>query len=110
MDDPQTAATASGLGAYGYVVKPFESNELLIAADNALRRRELELENRVHRQHLELLVAERTEDLMETVEQLSRAEQALRASAGRSDSAPGPRRGIPGSGHGCPPGSDEPNL
>ncbi len=80
MDDPKTAATATELGAYGYVVKPFESNELLIAADNALRRRELELENRAHRQHLELLVAERTEDLMATVEQLSRAEKALRAS------------------------------
>jgi putative two-component system response regulator len=80
MDDPQTAAAATELGAYGYVVKPFESNEMLIAADNALRRRELELENRAHRQHLELLVAERTEDLMATVEQLSRAEQALRAS------------------------------
>ncbi len=80
MDDPQTAATATELGAYGYVVKPFESNELLIAADNALRRRELEIENRAHRQHLELLVMERTEDLMATVEQLSRAEAALRAS------------------------------
>jgi len=80
MDDPQTAATATGLGAYGYVVKPFEANEMLIAADNALRRRELEMENRAHRQHLELLVAERTEDLMATVAQLSRAEEALRAS------------------------------
>src|ERR1700728_4707637 len=34
MDDPQTAAVATELGAYGYVVKPFESNEMLIAADN----------------------------------------------------------------------------
>jgi len=80
MDDPQTAATATDLGAYGYVVKPFESNEMLIAADNAMRRRELELENRAHRQHLELLVAERTADLVDTVQRLSRTEEALRAS------------------------------
>jgi putative two-component system response regulator len=80
MDDPRTAATATGLGAYGYVVKPFEANEMLIAADNALRRRELEIENRAHREHLELLVTERTADLMATVERLSRTEEALRES------------------------------
>jgi putative two-component system response regulator len=79
-DDPNTAATATELGAYGYVVKPFAANEMLIAADNAVRRRELELENRAHRLHLELLVTERTADLIETVKQLSRAEKALRSS------------------------------
>jgi putative two-component system response regulator len=80
MDDPGTAAAATALGAYGYVVKPFETNEMLIAAGNALRRRELELENRAHRQHLEQLVAERTADLVSTIERLSAAEAALQAS------------------------------
>jgi putative two-component system response regulator len=80
MDDPKTAALAIDSGAYGYIVKPFERNEILIAADNALRRRQLEIENRAHRKHLEHLVAERTADLTATVERLSRAEQALRAS------------------------------
>ena len=80
MDDPRTAATATEQGAYGYVVKPFGTNEMLIAAHNALRRRQLEIENRAHRQHLELLVAQRTEDLMATVERLSLADAALRAS------------------------------
>jgi putative two-component system response regulator len=80
MDDPQTAALAIDSGAYGYIVKPFETNEILIAADNALRRRQLEIENLSHRKHLELLVAERTADLTATVERLSRTEQALRAS------------------------------
>jgi putative two-component system response regulator len=80
MDDPETAAVATELGAYGYVVKPFESNEILIASANALRRRQLEIENRVHRQHLENMVAERTSDLTATVERLSRTQQALRAS------------------------------
>ena len=80
MDDPETAAVATELGAYGYVVKPFESNEILIASANALRRRQLEIENRVHRQHLENMVAERPSDLTATVERLSRTQQALRAS------------------------------
>jgi len=80
MDDRQIAATATELGAYGYVMKPFETNEILIAADNALRRRELEIENRRYQEHLELLVAERTADLTATVERLCRAEDALRAS------------------------------
>jgi putative two-component system response regulator len=80
MDDREIAATATELGAYGYVTKPFATNEILIAVDNALRRRELEIENRTHQQHLERLVAERTADLTATVERLSRAEQALRAS------------------------------
>ena len=80
IDDPHTAATATELGAFGYVIKPFESNEILIAAENAVRRRELELENRTYREHLERLVAERTSDLMDSVDRLSQAERALRAS------------------------------
>jgi putative two-component system response regulator len=79
VDDPKTAASAIDSGAYGYVVKPFEANVILIAADNALRRRQLEIENREHREHLELLVAERTADLTATVDRLTRAEDALRA-------------------------------
>lgn len=80
MDDPATAAVATELGAYGYVMKPFEANEIVIASANALRRRHLEIENRIHRQHLEHLVAERTSDLTATVERLSLTEQALRES------------------------------
>jgi DNA-binding response OmpR family regulator len=77
MDDRQTAALAVEAGAYGYIVKPFEPNEMLIAADNALRRRALEIENLAHRKNLELLVAERTAELTATVERLSHAEQGL---------------------------------
>ncbi len=80
MDDPATAALAADLGAYGYVVKPFDVNEILIAAANAIRRRHLEIDNRIHREHLEQLVSERTADLTVTIERLSRAERALRAS------------------------------
>jgi putative two-component system response regulator len=78
--DPETAAIASDLGAFGYVIKPFDTNSLLIAADNALRRRDLEIENRQHRERLESLVTERTAELAATVDRLSRTEQALRES------------------------------
>jgi putative two-component system response regulator len=80
MDDPEMAADAGDLGAYGYVMKPFGTNEFLIAAQNALRLRDLEIENRLHREHLEGLVAQRTADLTTTVERLSNTEQALRSS------------------------------
>jgi putative two-component system response regulator len=80
MDDPATAAAATDLGAYGYVMKPFQANEILIASANARRRRHLEIENRTHRRHLETLVAERTADLTTTVERLSLTERALRSS------------------------------
>ncbi len=46
VDDPEVARTAFDIGAYGYLIKPFTSNELLIAATGALRRRELEMATR----------------------------------------------------------------
>jgi putative two-component system response regulator len=80
MDDLEIASEAGGLGAFGYIVKPFATNELLIAAENALRRRDLEMENRAHRADLERLVAARTSELSSAIEQLTRTEQALRES------------------------------
>jgi putative two-component system response regulator len=80
LDDPRTAEVAASLGGYGYIVKPFETNEIVIAVTGAIRRRELEVENRRHREQLEVLVGERTAELAATVERLSEAEQALRAS------------------------------
>jgi putative two-component system response regulator len=95
MDDPATAAAATDLGAYGYVMKPFHANEILIASANARRRRHLEIENRTHRRHLETLVAERTADLTATVERLSLTERALRSSQERGDHALGIRGRVP---------------
>ncbi|MBU2549551.1 MAG: PAS domain S-box protein [Proteobacteria bacterium] len=66
MDDPEVARAALDLGAYGYMTKPFESNELLIQVTNALRRRDLEIESRTHAEKLEALVASRTAALLES--------------------------------------------
>jgi diguanylate cyclase (GGDEF)-like protein len=59
-DDPAVAQTALDLGAYGYVIKPFQANELLVNVANALRRRALELDNRMHQERLEDLLELRT--------------------------------------------------
>ncbi|MBN1944325.1 MAG: response regulator [Bradymonadales bacterium] len=78
VDDPSIANAALTLGAYGYIIKPFELNEILINIDNALRRRKLEMENRQHREKLEQLVAERTQDLQEAIRKLQRADAEIR--------------------------------
>lgn len=79
-DDPKLADAALEIGAYGYVVKPFRDTELTIAVANALRRRRLEIENRSHRDELELLVDERTAELgrsrEETIRRLASAAEA----------------------------------
>ena len=66
MSDPSVAHATLELGAYGYVPKPFGPNELMIQVTNALRRRELEIENRRHREELEKQVSQRTADLAES--------------------------------------------
>jgi response regulator RpfG family c-di-GMP phosphodiesterase len=72
MDDPEFAATALDVGAYGYIIKPFKANELMISVANALRRRKLEIEYRDHQRNLEQTVASRTSDLQETLEKLNK--------------------------------------
>jgi putative two-component system response regulator len=84
IDEPEFAEVALENGAYGYIIKPYTQNEIVIAVANALRRRALELENRAHRDSLEQIVAARTAALErsgrelkltreETVRRLSRA-------------------------------------
>jgi putative two-component system response regulator len=46
LDDPHIADVAFDFGAFGYLIKPFDANELLIGLASALKRRELELAQR----------------------------------------------------------------
>jgi putative two-component system response regulator len=78
MDDRRYAEAAIELGAYGYVLKPFKPNELIINVGNALRRRALEIENRSHREVLEQTVLARTTALRETIARLESSESELR--------------------------------
>jgi putative two-component system response regulator len=80
QDDTALANAALELGAYGYVVKPFQGNEILINVFNALRRRTLEIENRRHRQRLEQMVQERTAELWKAVQDLEWARDELQGS------------------------------
>lgn len=80
IDDAKLADQALALGAYGYIIKPFRSTEVLIGVSNALRRRHLELENKRHRDELEEMVKERTNELWDAVLRLERADQDLRSS------------------------------
>jgi putative two-component system response regulator len=47
--DKGTAGRAAEFGAYGYVVKPFETKDLLMAVTNALGRRQAEIGRRAVR-------------------------------------------------------------
>ena len=78
MDDRRYADVAIELGAYGYILKPFKPNELIINVGNALRRRVLEIENRSHRVQLEQTVLERTSALRDTIAQLETSDAELR--------------------------------
>jgi DNA-binding NarL/FixJ family response regulator len=59
LDDPRMAEAAFDRGAFGYVIKPWNTNELLISLDSALRRREHESSQRRRVRALERTAAGR---------------------------------------------------
>jgi response regulator RpfG family c-di-GMP phosphodiesterase len=77
VDDPEIAKKAREIGTYGYIIKPFKPNELMINVDNALHRRELEIANRAYRKNLEDVVQKRTAELQETLDKLRKAIMAI---------------------------------
>jgi putative two-component system response regulator len=81
-DDPAAANTAIEIGTYGYIIKPFTANEVLIGVKNALSRRKLEIENNAQRETLEQIVHARTAALERSAERLklSREETVRRLS------------------------------
>ena len=73
-DDPKLAMAAIELGAYGYLVKPIGSGELLINVVGALHRRRSELENRRLVQQLQTTMEERGDRLEEALQELQLSE------------------------------------
>jgi len=71
LGDRNTAVGALHLGAYGYVIKPFDSNEMLISIANALERRRLVLESRAYEHRLEETVRQRTATLRRREEEVA---------------------------------------
>ena len=77
VDNTDTARRALEMGAYGYIIKPFEANEILITVVNALLRRGLEIENRAHRERLTEMVKERTSELWNALTKLEAAHEEI---------------------------------
>ncbi|HYI45870.1 MAG TPA: response regulator [Actinomycetota bacterium] len=70
VDHPDIARQAVEMGAYGYIVKPFSTNEIVINVLNALKRRDLEHEQRLHSEEIESKLTERTWSLRAAIKQL----------------------------------------
>jgi len=70
VDDRATAVNALHLGAYGYVIKPFDLNEIVIGVINALERRRLSMQSREYEKRLENDVRQRTADIRRREEEI----------------------------------------
>lgn len=61
--DPDKMRKAIQLGAFDFLRKPFEMNELLIRVKQAVEKNQLLVQNEMYQDHLELVVQERTLEL-----------------------------------------------
>ncbi|HEV3220319.1 MAG TPA: HD domain-containing phosphohydrolase [Candidatus Acidoferrales bacterium] len=86
MHDLSTALEAMRRGAYDYILKPFEKDQLFLGVRRALEHRKLLVENRRYQQELEKLVEDRTAQLRGALEQLERSyDDTLEALGGALD-------------------------
>src|SRR5213596_4275254 len=83
IDEPRTAIECLKLGAYDYLIKPVDLEELEVSLSNALRRRQLEIDRRELERWLAREVAVRTRALEERTEAIETiALDALAAARG----------------------------
>ena len=80
VSDLSVALSAIRNGAYDYLLKPFERDQLLDRVRRALENRRLKLENRAFQLHLESRVAEQTERLRRAMGDLQQANADLKRS------------------------------
>src|SRR3954463_13538558 len=73
VHDISVALAAIRNGAYDYLLKPFEREQLLATVRRAMENRRLKLENRAYQVNLETLVAARTEQLRQAMSDLERS-------------------------------------
>src|SRR6202795_3726414 len=73
VHDISVALAAIRNGAYDYLLKPFEREQLLATVRRALENRRLKLENRAYQTNLEALVTARTQQLQQTMYDLERS-------------------------------------
>ena len=91
IDEPRTAIECLKLGAYDYLIKPVDLDELELSLQGALRQRQLEVERRELEQWLAREVAVRTRDLEEHTTAIGQV--ALDALAA-TNSWPGERQAV----------------
>jgi cyclic di-GMP phosphodiesterase len=86
MHDISIAIEAMRAGAYDYILKPFEKDQLYLSVKRALEHRHLVIENRSYQRDLERLVAERTHQLSMTLHDLEQSyDYTLEALGGALD-------------------------
>jgi putative nucleotidyltransferase with HDIG domain len=73
VHDISVALAAIRNGAYDYLLKPFEREQLLATVRRALENRRLKLENRAYQTGLEAKVEARTQQLQQTMHDLERS-------------------------------------
>ena len=73
VHDISVALAAIRNGAYDYLLKPFEREQLLNTVSRALENRRLKVENRTYQTNLESLVQARTDQLQDTLRELERS-------------------------------------
>lgn len=80
VDDVDVGVRAMRSGADDYLVKPLIEDAVIASLESALQKRDLEKQVEHYRQHLEEMVAERTEQLQGALAQLARSyEDTLQA-------------------------------
>src|SRR5216684_3318786 len=86
MHDVSTALESIRCGAYDYILKPFEKDQLFLSVRRALEHRRLLLENRHYQRNLEQLVEQRTGELKKALSELEQSYDAtLEALGGALD-------------------------
>ncbi len=73
MHDISAAIEAIRMGAYDYLLKPFDKEQLFLSVRRALEHHRLLLENRNYQRNLEQLVAERTHQLSQALQNLEKS-------------------------------------
>src|SRR5271166_4311242 len=73
LHDISVAISAMRKGAYDYLLKPFEREQLLTTVRRALEYRRLKVENRIYQTNLESLVEARTDQLLKAMADLERS-------------------------------------
>ena len=73
IHDISTALEAIRRGAYDYILKPFEKDQLFLGVGRALQHRRLVLENKSYQLNLQQQVDERTQQLTVAITQLEQS-------------------------------------